>query len=174
MFSHTLLAKDLYIVSSGFNSCQLLRAAPTPYNTGVYASYYKTITDGSPYIFSCFTGLIGKEKLYYITSDHPQDAKPISISAFFDLVQSFYEAKKISENLEGVKIWGHSHGGWLALQTTINLGEVLPIKGLMTVDPISYKLCSRKTLTENQSQNLGKLTAWPFQYSYKLNKCILT
>lgn len=182
-----LVAKELYVVASGFSSCNFFklhttekngkkkiisRYAPTPFNKGTYKKFLETVGPDSPYIFSCFSGLIGEEELYYITSDDPQESRKIEISSFYELVEDFYNEKRDKENLTGIKIWGHSHGGWLALQTILHKGDRLPFDGAMTVDPISHELCTRQTLMSTQLKNLKKIAAWPFWYSYKLKECV--
>lgn len=66
------------------------------------------------------------------------------LEAFFAALLA--EIKRLDRTETGtsrpVFFMGHSHGGWLAMQLAMRAADKVPVKGILTIDPISRIHCS--------------------------------
>ncbi len=188
-------AGSLIVMASGFNSCKTFtkksykenyndgsdqrayyKYGATPYMADMHKTFLEVqersgARESSPYIASCFTGLFGDEHLYYITSFDPLRPKKISIDNYYRLILNFYRGFKDSLQIDNVEFIGHSHGGWLAMNSVLLLSNYLPINNLYTVDPISKDSCSKKILLKEGLDKIKLLTSWPFKFFKKIYRC---
>lgn len=198
VFSFTLCfqfleASELQIIAGGFNSCKFLKRVKSEKkelgfiesdNKGFYLQYgatpigsrmYKAFHDyairkDQPYLISCFTGLLGAERLYYISSLEPDVEHTIEVDEYPEFVNQFIEYYT-GDPIDRAKILGHSHGGWLVMQIVAQLNKKIPVDQLITVDPISFNSCNRDFIIQRQLKRLSKLMTWPFVYGGMVHEC---
>lgn len=183
-FSSSLFAKRVDIVAGGFNSCKLfykdrnkksndkgfLKYGPTPVRTNMYKVFMRGSKNPEHYFISCFTGLVGAEKLYYINSDQPYDVREVAVHKYVNIIESYLEKHK-SEGIDRARIIGHSHGGWLSMTLASALRKSIHIDTLTTIDPISFNSCTRTTIIQKQLERLGQILSWPFVYARMIQNC---
>ena len=99
----------------------------------------KSITGVDPlWVISCFTA---EEPLRWYSSSSPEKMNVTP------LADHFVEVEQQAAGGRDVHVIGHSHGGWLALQTSVKLTESIQLGGLWSIDPISRVHCTPSRFT---------------------------
>lgn len=147
----------IFIYLQGYNSCRRIEDRPV--------RHFMRIAAGNPnakLYWGCFDGghithlHDTKEYFYLFTMNHlgqwsqAEEIEPQSGSLqiaqyiFKDLKRFEKSAASTDLPKTDVLIAGHSHGGWMAMRVAYQMTfiEKAQLQQLLTIDPISYKLCA--------------------------------
>jgi len=137
--------KPFVIAAGGFNSCS--KALELMESQSMYEHskelrniFGKSFERDIDVIVSCFK--TNRDKIYwYSTIDRPEDKafsfKSGSKNQYFNDVKAQIDG----DDQRVAWMFGHSWGGWLAMNTALEIPAVTEIKGLVTLDPISPMNC---------------------------------
>ncbi len=145
----------LFVVAQGFYSCtyRLRNTRETIHNLTTdaikNAPKSKRYSTSVTIIEPCFSGGLvenaGAEKLHYTITrpgEDTGDKREISVDALNYSIGSIANGAN-NENPMYVYLIGHSHGGWLVMNSALNWRSKGILRGLFTIDPISYKNCTQ-------------------------------
>jgi hypothetical protein len=148
----------IFIYLQGYNSCRRIEDRPVRLFLNAAAN-----NPNSKLYWGCFDGghithLNDTKEYFYLTHMNtkgewapmeevePQSGSLQIASYIFKDIKQFnsrYSSEKTPPKTN-VFIAGHSHGGWMAMRVAyqMSLIENVKLQQLLTIDPISYKLCA--------------------------------
>lgn len=146
----------LFVIAQGFYSCTYRLTSGVELANEITATALrdlpnaKNISISTTVVEPCFSGGLldngGSEKLYYsVTRPNKDTGKRLesAVEALDHIVNSIGGGSGADGKPMYVYFIGHSHGGWFVMNTVANWHSKGVIRGLFTIDPISYKKCTQ-------------------------------
>lgn len=148
----------IFIYLQGYNSCRQIQERPVRIFMKIAAN-----NPNSKLYWGCFDGghithLSDTKEYFYLTSMNTkgewapmEEVEPqsgsLQIANYVHKDITRFNAgysRNITRPKTNIFIAGHSHGGWMAMRVAyqMSLIEKAKLQQLLTIDPISYKLCA--------------------------------
>lgn len=133
-------ANPVLVVMGGFSSCASGPSGWTPMNTRRWQrasrlSHQFAVNGEAYWLRSCWdrTG-----NIHFVSSRNYPNVTSVDLDGL-SILRNMLSAE--AGDNRPVYFVGHSHGGWLAMKLISAMGSRLNVKGLVTVDPISFSDC---------------------------------
>ena len=138
-FAMPAFARPVFVFSGGFGSCfvngDTSEIKATPFIDDMIRQV-TDLTEQEPVVVrTCYA--LGNDEIYVTAPELDLSSESMTLADFHKVVK---KAAKHAGEEAPVYVWGHSHGGWTAMDLVRNVAQ-LNYRNLVTVDPISVVNC---------------------------------
>lgn len=130
-------SEALVVIFGGWNSCNGNPNGSNIYKKAAqFGNEQRVLGNQFRFIASCYGKV--SSSVYFTTASEPRKVYEGDVDTLVKAIH--FEASQINTKI--VYLVGHSHGGWLAMQSALKMASSIEIRGLATLDPISRLDCN--------------------------------
>jgi pimeloyl-ACP methyl ester carboxylesterase len=139
LFAVPAFARPVFVFSNGFGSCFMAGQTDEVKASRFIDDMVEQVTDltgQEPVVVrTCYA--LGSNDIFVTATELDHTSERMTREDFHEVVKA---AVQLAGDNAPVYVWGHSHGGWTAMDLVRKVGE-LNYRNLVTVDPISVVNC---------------------------------